>query len=106
MYPHWNPNINQQYVYSSHPARNTLHHDSQYMMQRIASLENQLTKLISLIEENNQLIKSMEQQKTKFVRQLEVLLSFVCDLDAIKNTLCIIKVCFLFIIFFSYGTLV
>ena len=63
MYPHWNPNINQQYVYSPHPARNTLHHDSQYMMRRIASLENQLTKLISLIEENNQLIKSMEQQK-------------------------------------------
>lgn len=45
-----------------HPARNTLHHDSQYMMQRITSLENQLTKLISLIEENNQFIKSMEQQ--------------------------------------------
>ncbi len=42
-----------------HPVRNTLHHDSQYMMQRIASLENQLTKLISLIEENNQLIKSI-----------------------------------------------
>ncbi|HDX9645457.1 TPA: hypothetical protein ROY02_001739 [Bacillus cereus] len=65
MYPHWNPNINQQYVYSPHPARNTLHHDSQYMMQRIASLENQLTKLVSLIEENNQLIKSMEQQKNQ-----------------------------------------
>ncbi len=53
MYPHWNPNINQQYVYSTHPARNTLHHDSQYMMRRIVSLESQLTKLISLIEENN-----------------------------------------------------
>lgn len=33
------------------------------MMQRIAILENQLTKLIPLVEENNQLIKSMEQQK-------------------------------------------
>ncbi len=32
------------------------------MMRRIASLESQLAKLISLIEENNQLIKSMEQQ--------------------------------------------
>ncbi|MFT4497483.1 hypothetical protein [Bacillus cereus] len=63
MYPHWNQNINQQYVYSPHPARNTLHHDSQYMMQHIASLESQLTKLISLIEENNQFIKSMEQQQ-------------------------------------------
>ncbi len=47
------------------PARNTLHHDSQYMMQCIASLENQLTKLISLIEENNQFIKSMEQQQNQ-----------------------------------------
>ncbi|WP_141540656.1 hypothetical protein [Bacillus cereus] len=65
MHPHWNPNINQQYVYSLHPARNTLHHDSQYMMQCIASLENQLTKLISLIEENNQFIKSMEQQQNQ-----------------------------------------
>lgn len=64
MYPHWNPNINQQYVYSP-SARNTLHHDSQYMMQCIASLENQLTKLISLIEENNQFIKSMEQQQNQ-----------------------------------------
>lgn len=54
MYPHWNPNINQQYAYSPHPVRNTLHYDSQYMMQRIASLESQLAKLISLIEENNQ----------------------------------------------------
>ncbi|MEG7843464.1 hypothetical protein J0804_13460 [Bacillus mobilis] len=42
-------------------VRNTLHHDSQYMMQRIASLESQLAKLIALIEENNHLIKSMEQ---------------------------------------------
>jgi len=42
-----------------------LHHDSQYMMQRIASLESQLAKLISLIEENNQLIKSMEQQQNQ-----------------------------------------
>lgn len=63
MHPHWNPNINQQYVYSPHPGRNTLHHDSQYMMQCIASLESQLAKLISLIEENNHLIKSMEQQQ-------------------------------------------
>ncbi|MGN5652008.1 hypothetical protein [Bacillus sp. Brlt_9] len=61
MHPHWNPNLNQQYVYSPHPVRNTLHQDSQYMMQRIASLESQLAKLISLIEENNHLIKSMEQ---------------------------------------------
>ena len=45
--------------------RNTLHHDSQYMMQCIVSLENQLTKLISLIEENNQFIKSMEQQQNQ-----------------------------------------
>ena len=37
MYPHWNPNINQ----------------------------SQLAKLISLIEENNQLIKSMEQQQNQ-----------------------------------------
>ncbi|HHP1049679.1 MULTISPECIES: hypothetical protein [Bacillus cereus group] len=65
MYPHWNKNINQQYVYSPHPARNTLHHDSQYMMHHIASLESQLTKLISLIEENNQFIKSMEQQQNQ-----------------------------------------
>ncbi|ADH07305.1 hypothetical protein BMB171_C2493 [Bacillus thuringiensis BMB171] len=35
------------------------------MMQCIASLENQLTKLISLIEENNQFIKSMEQQQNQ-----------------------------------------
>ena len=35
MHPHWNRS----------PSRNTLHHDSQYMMQCIASLENQLTKL-------------------------------------------------------------
>ncbi len=48
-----------------HPVRTTLHHDSQYMMQRIASLESQLAKLISLIEENNQLIKSMEQQQNQ-----------------------------------------
>lgn len=48
-----------------HPVRNTLHHDSQYMMPRIASLESQLAKLISLIEENNQLIKSMEQQQNQ-----------------------------------------
>ncbi|HDX9610051.1 TPA: hypothetical protein ROY01_001039 [Bacillus toyonensis] len=33
--------------------------------QRIASLESQLAKLISLIEENNQLIKSMEQQQNQ-----------------------------------------
>ncbi|WP_368908244.1 hypothetical protein [Bacillus wiedmannii] len=65
MHPHWNPNINQQYVYSPHPGRNTLLHDSQYMMQRIASLESQLAKLISLIEENNQLIKSIEQQQNQ-----------------------------------------
>ncbi len=62
MHPHWNPNINQQYVYSPHPVRNTLHQDSQYMMQR---LESQLAKLISLIDENNQLIKSMEQQQNQ-----------------------------------------
>ena len=49
----------------SFPIRNTLHHDSQYMMQCIASLENQVTKLISLIEENNQFIKSMEQQQNQ-----------------------------------------
>lgn len=48
-----------------HLVRNTLHPDSQYMMQRIASLESQLAKLISLIEENNQLIKSMEQQQNQ-----------------------------------------
>ncbi|MBE7122441.1 hypothetical protein [Bacillus cereus] len=65
MYPHWNPNINQQYAYSPHSVRNTLHYDSQYMMQRIASLESQLDKLISLIEENNHLIKSMEQQQNQ-----------------------------------------
>lgn len=35
------------------------------MMQRIASLESELAKLISLIEENNQLIKSMEQQQNQ-----------------------------------------
>ncbi|MGZ7149171.1 hypothetical protein [Bacillus sp. BC08] len=45
--------------------KNKLHHDSQYMMQRIASLENQLAKLISLIEENNHLIKSMEQKQNQ-----------------------------------------
>ena len=56
MHPHWN---------RSPSLRNTLHHDSQYMMQCIASLENQLTKLISLIEENNQFIKSMEQQQNQ-----------------------------------------
>ncbi|WHY26648.1 hypothetical protein [Bacillus wiedmannii] len=65
MHPHWNPNINQQYVYSPHLGRNTLHHDSQYMMQRIVNLESQLAKLISLIEENNHLIKSMEQQQNQ-----------------------------------------
>ncbi|WP_141557989.1 hypothetical protein [Bacillus cereus] len=65
MHPHWNPNLNQQYVYSPHAARNTLHYDSQYMMQRIANLESQLAKLISLIEENNHLIKSMEQQQNQ-----------------------------------------
>lgn len=42
-----------------------MHHDSQYMMQRIASLENQLAKLISLIEENNHVIKSIEQQQNQ-----------------------------------------
>ncbi|RAN78285.1 hypothetical protein [Bacillus sp. SRB_331] len=62
MYSHWNPNLNHQYVYSPHTARNTLHYESQYMMQRIAS---QLTKLIFLIEENNHLITSMEQQQTQ-----------------------------------------
>lgn len=76
-----------------HPVRNTLHHDSQYMMQRIASLESQLAKLISLIEENNQLIKSMEQEKIKFVHQLAVLLLFVCNLFEQKHTL-YNKVCF------------
>ncbi|WP_141555560.1 hypothetical protein [Bacillus wiedmannii] len=65
MHPHWNPNINQQYVHSPHPVRNTLHQDSEYMMQRIASLESQLAKLISLIDETNQLIKSMEQQQNQ-----------------------------------------
>ncbi|WP_142953880.1 hypothetical protein [Bacillus cereus] len=65
MHPHWNPNLNQQYVYSPHTARNSLHYDSQYMMQRIASLESQLAKLISLIEENNHLIKSIEQQQNQ-----------------------------------------
>lgn len=35
------------------------------MMHYIASLESQLTKLISLIEENNQFIKSMEQQQNQ-----------------------------------------
>lgn len=65
MHPHWHPNLNQQYTYSPHPVRTTLHHDSQYMMQHIASLESQLAKLISLIEENNHLIKSMEQQQNQ-----------------------------------------
>ncbi|EJQ44379.1 hypothetical protein IEE_02569 [Bacillus cereus BAG5X1-1] len=65
MHPHWSPNLNQQCVYSPHTPRNTLHYDSQYMMQRIASLESQLVKLISLIEENNHLIKSMEQQQNQ-----------------------------------------
>jgi len=36
------------------------------MMQRMTNLENQLAKLIALIEENNQLIKSMEQQQNQF----------------------------------------
>ncbi|KWU56597.1 hypothetical protein AWW70_22620 [Bacillus mycoides] len=62
MYSHWNLNLNHQYVYSPHTARNTLHYESQYMMQRIAS---QLTKLIFLIEENNHLITSTEQQQTQ-----------------------------------------
>lgn len=35
------------------------------MMQLIANLESQLAKLISLIEENNHLIKSMEQQQNQ-----------------------------------------
>ena len=52
-------------MFIPHPVRNTLHHDSQYMMRRIANLESQLAKLISLIEENNQLIKSMEQQQNQ-----------------------------------------
>ena len=42
-----------------------LSNDSYYMMQRMANLESQLAKLISLIEENNQLIKSMEQQQNQ-----------------------------------------
>ncbi len=42
-----------------------LSNDSYYMMQRMTNLESQLAKLISLIEENNQLIKSMEQQQNQ-----------------------------------------
>ncbi|PFN05157.1 MULTISPECIES: hypothetical protein [Bacillus cereus group] len=42
-----------------------LSNDSHYMMQRMTNLESQLAKLISLIEENNQLIKSMEQQQNQ-----------------------------------------
>ncbi len=35
------------------------------MMQRISNLEHQLAKLIALMEENNHLIKSMEQQQNQ-----------------------------------------
>ncbi|PJZ18103.1 hypothetical protein CEW46_30470 [Bacillus cereus] len=78
-----------------------MHHDSQYMMQRIASLENQLAKLISLIEENNHVIESMEQQQNKFVRQLAVLLLFVCNLIQTKKHTLYNKVCFFVIFFFD-----
>ncbi|PFK32714.1 hypothetical protein COJ18_20630 [Bacillus cereus] len=78
-----------------------MHHDSQYMMQRIESLENQLAKLISLIEENNQLIKSMEQQQNQVCApaggSVIVRISFF---QTKKHTL-YNKVCFFVIFFFD-----
>lgn len=64
MHSHWNyPSV----PYQHHTMRTmpSLPNDPQYMMQRITNLENQLAKLISLIEENNNLLKSMEQQQNQ-----------------------------------------
>ncbi|PDY46664.1 hypothetical protein [Bacillus pseudomycoides] len=68
MHPHWKSHINYPPIpYPNHNVRTTSPspHDSHYMMQRMTNLENQLAKLIALIEENNQLIKSMEQQQNQ-----------------------------------------
>ncbi|KFN15338.1 MULTISPECIES: hypothetical protein [Bacillus] len=68
MHPHWNSHMNYPPTsYSNNAVRTTppIPNDFHYMMQRIANLEHQLAKLISLIEENNQLIKAMEQQQNQ-----------------------------------------
>ncbi|PEA83044.1 hypothetical protein [Bacillus pseudomycoides] len=68
MHPHWNSHMNYSPIpYPNNTVRTTtpIPHDSHYMIQRMENLENQLAKLISLIEENNQLIKAMEQQQNQ-----------------------------------------
>ncbi|MEH6947793.1 hypothetical protein V7068_12110 [Bacillus sp. JJ634] len=41
--------------------------DSQQITQRMTMLENQLGRLIQLIEQNNKLLRKMEQQQNRVV---------------------------------------
>lgn len=68
MHLHWNSHMNDPPIlYPNNTVRTTtpIPHDAHYTMQRMTNLENQLAKLISLIEENHQLIKSIKQQQNQ-----------------------------------------
>ncbi|MFJ7557894.1 hypothetical protein ACIQXZ_29435 [Bacillus thuringiensis] len=57
MQPYWNS-------YPHYPTRNNnASPDIQHIMQVMSRLENRLDTLIKLIEDNNQLLRSIEQQK-------------------------------------------
>lgn len=67
MHSHWNPNY-------PPPPRNSYRHfpppphpHPQNIMPMKTSLEQRLDKLIKLIEENNQLLRSLEQQQNRVV---------------------------------------
>ncbi|RAV16712.1 hypothetical protein [Paenibacillus contaminans] len=57
----WNP-------YSYYSTRNApMPQDTQHLIQIAISLDSRLDKLIKLMEENNQLLRSIEQQQNRVV---------------------------------------
>ncbi|KLA27082.1 hypothetical protein [Bacillus cereus] len=65
MQPYWNSHPHYQTkTYSHYPTRNNhAPPDVQPIIQMMSRLENRLDTLIKLIEDNNQLLRSIEQQK-------------------------------------------
>lgn len=65
MHPYWNSYPHDPTkTYSYYPTRNNhAPPDTQHIMQMMTRLESRLDNLIKLIEDNNQLLRSIEQQK-------------------------------------------
>ncbi|MDF2682874.1 MAG: hypothetical protein K0R47_4064 [Brevibacillus sp.] len=53
--------------WNSYPIYRPAQPDPQQIMQMMTSLEDRLDKLIKLIEDNNQLLRTIEQQQSRVI---------------------------------------